>query len=138
MQPIDRSIRKLYEEFKREALRCEPAGIPVLFGEQLYLLPQVFPLKGLKVLRPGLHLGTLKKNRFEPAHALALALKPQEAVHCCLLNAGEAEEYIRGAVFERQGEKGWQLMLGETGRRDGEESLSQGTAEELKTDFSWH
>lgn len=113
MQPIDRGIRKLYEEFEREALRCELAGIPVLFGEQLYLLPQAFPLKGLKVLRPGLHLGTLKKNRFEPAHALALALKPQEAAHCCLLNAGEAEEYIRGAVFERQGEKGWQLMLAE-------------------------
>ena len=31
-------------------------------------------VKGLKVLRPGLHLGTLKKNRFEPTHALALAL----------------------------------------------------------------
>lgn len=111
MQTIDRSIWKLYQEFEREALSCESEGIPVLFGEQLYLLPQAFPLKGLKVLRPGLHLGTLKKNRFEPAHALALALKPREAVRCCSLSVREAEDYIRGAVFERRGEKGWQLML---------------------------
>ncbi len=46
-----------------------------LFGDQLYLLPTHCPsLAGLKVLRPGLHLGTIKKNRFEPAHALSHAL----------------------------------------------------------------
>lgn len=46
------------------------------FGEQLYLAPAETPsLRGLKVLRPGLHLGTVKKNRFEPSHALALFLK---------------------------------------------------------------
>lgn len=39
------------------------------FGDQLYLLPpQMVSLKGLKVLRPGLHIGTIKKNRFEPAY----------------------------------------------------------------------
>lgn len=33
------------------------------FGDQLYLLPpQMVSLKGLKVLRPGLHIGTIKKN----------------------------------------------------------------------------
>lgn len=56
-------------------------GTYLRFGEQLYLGPRDMPaLKGLKVLRPGLHLGTLKKNRFEPSHALALALKPDETV----------------------------------------------------------
>ena len=29
-------------------------------------------IRKLKVLRPGLELGTMKKDRFEPAHALAL------------------------------------------------------------------
>ena len=37
-------------------------------------MPQ-FDLRGIKVLRPGLELGELKKDRFEPAHALALWLK---------------------------------------------------------------
>ncbi len=111
MQTVERNIWKLYKEFEKDSLDCEFEGIPALFGEQLYLLPQAFPLKGLKVLRAGLHLGTVKKNRFEPAHALALALKHQEAVHCCLLNVQEAQEYLKGAVFEKSGEKGWQLML---------------------------
>ncbi len=49
------------------------------FGEQLYSAPDELPsLKGLKVLRPGLHLGTILKNRFEPSHALALFLKKDE------------------------------------------------------------
>ena len=45
------------------------------FGDQLYLAPSDMPnIQGLKVLRPGLHLGTVKKDRFEPGHALALTL----------------------------------------------------------------
>ena len=49
----------------------------IRFGDNLYLAPKDMPgLKGLKVLRPGLHLGEIKKNRFEPSHALALALSP--------------------------------------------------------------
>lgn len=52
------------------------------FGDNLYRMPERMPgVKGLKVLRPGLHLGTLKKNRFEPAHALALALCPKDVKH---------------------------------------------------------
>ena len=37
-------------------------------------------LAGLKIVRPGLHMGTMKKNRFEPSHALALSMKKEEAV----------------------------------------------------------
>lgn len=110
-QAVERNVWKLYKEFEGTFLNRAFEGVPSLFGDQLYLLPQAFPLKGLRVLRPGLHLGTVKRNRFEPAHALALALKPQEAVHCCQLNMQEAEEYLKGAVFEKAGDKGWRLML---------------------------
>ena len=49
------------------------------FGDQLYLLPEVLPDIGkLKIARNGLHLGTFKKNRFEPSFALGLALKPSQ------------------------------------------------------------
>ena len=61
------------------------------FGDNLYRMPERMPgLKGLKVLRPGLHLGTLKKNRFEPAHALALALRPKDVKHVWKLSVEEA------------------------------------------------
>lgn len=67
-------------EFAKEYLNMEKAeGTYLRFGEQLYLGGEDMPsLKGLKVLRPGLHLGTLKKGRFEPSHALALALNKRQ------------------------------------------------------------
>ena len=67
-------------------------------------------VKGLKVLRPGLHLGTLKKNRFEPAHALALALRPEDVKHVWKLSVEEAAAYLKGQTFSAEGEKGWYLI----------------------------
>ena len=85
----------------------------IRFGENIYLVPADMPgLKGLKVLRPGLHLGELKKNRFEPSHALALALSPQVAAHFWNLKADspEAAAYLSGQTFPAEGEKGWYLI----------------------------
>ena len=64
----------------------------------------------MKVLRPGLHLGTLKKNRFEPAHALALALCPEDVKHVWNLSVEEAAAYLKGQTFSAEGEKGWYLI----------------------------
>lgn len=83
------------------------------FGDNLYLAPAGMPaLSGLKVLRPGLHLGELKKNRFEPSHALALAVRPQRAAHTWNLKAGERTvlSYLNGETFPAEGEKGWYLI----------------------------
>lgn len=83
------------------------------FGENLYLVAADLPtLKGLKVLRPGLQLGTFKKKRFEPSHALALALAPGYAAHVWNLEAGSRETaaYLRGETFPAGGEKGWYLI----------------------------
>ena len=90
---------------------CETVFIR--FGENLYLVPAQLPeLKGLKVLRPGLHLGELKKNRFEPSHALALALHPCNAARIWNLGAGgdQAAAYLNGQTFSAEGEKGWYLI----------------------------
>lgn len=55
-------------------------GKLVMFGDQLYRLPDIdVDLKDLKIQRAGLHIGEFKKNRFEPSHSLALALKKSEA-----------------------------------------------------------
>ena len=60
-------------DFARELGIKLPPGRPVLFGQSLYWVPEEMPeLARLKVLRPGLELGEIKKGRFEPAHALAL------------------------------------------------------------------
>ena len=47
--------------------------------EKIYLMPEGLPeLSGLRILRSGLLLGEMKKNRFEPSQALACALKKEE------------------------------------------------------------
>lgn len=106
-----------YQEFARETLKQEQMqqflGSYLTFGEQLYLLPEGMPaVKGLKVLRPGLHLGTIKKNRFEPSHALALAMHAKDACHVAELSAEgrEVRAYINGETFPWEGEKGWYLI----------------------------
>lgn len=105
-----------YLTFCEENLRFPPGGQGsryLRFGDNLYLVPEETPeLKGLKILRPGLHLGELKKNRFEPSHALALALSPEEAVHVWSLRADDptVAAYLNGQTFSAEGEKGWYLV----------------------------
>lgn len=93
---------------------CVPLnGNVINFGDQYYLLPEGTPsLKGLKVLRPGLHLGTLLKNRFEPSHALALWAKPEDVTHVYPLHddLATATSVIAGNTFPATGEKGWYLI----------------------------
>lgn len=107
---------KEYEDFlqfQKENMRIALEGVFLKFGDQLYLAPENMPaLRGLKVLRPGLHLGTMKKNRFEPSHALALALKQDEAVRSLKLTADgpEAKAWLNGMTLAAEGEKGWYLV----------------------------
>lgn len=83
------------------------------FGENIYMIPGEMPsVKGLKVLRTGLCVGALKKNRFEPAHALALALNPGKMKHVMNLDSGDNRvmQYLNGQTFSAGGEKGWYLI----------------------------
>ena len=90
--------------------------VPVSYthlGEQLYSVPEGTPeLSGLRILRPGLHAGTLRPGRFHPSHALALALRTEQAVNHVRLsgNSPEAEAYRRGEVLPGSGPKGWYLI----------------------------
>lgn len=64
------------------------------------------------MLRPGLHLGTIKKNRFEPSHALALALRPSDVRYRYDFPADGAgiKAYLNGQTFPASGDKGWYLI----------------------------
>lgn len=71
------------------------------FGDELYLLPKDLPsLKGIKVLRAGLHLGTRKKNRFEPSHAIAKSLSIQNAKSFYNCSYDDAIRYLHGEVLQ--------------------------------------
>lgn len=85
------------------------------FKDRVYLLPKECPkLDGLKVLRPGLHLGTILKNRFEPGHALAKCLSCYDVKRACILepDGDEAKKYIAGETFNFDGDlPGWYVVF---------------------------
>lgn len=87
-----------------------PPGRPVLFGQSLYWAPPDMPdISGLKVLRPGLELGIVKKDRFEPAHALALWLKDCRNTQSYPAGSREIAAYMHGEVVPSQ-KRGWCLV----------------------------
>ncbi|MEK8126307.1 RsmB/NOP family class I SAM-dependent RNA methyltransferase [Paenibacillus filicis] len=112
------------DSFAGELLEALGSGEPLLFGDQLYWLPAgagagMNPelLRGLKVLRPGLHLAELKKDRAEPSHALALALNRllSELPPHIELTAEQAERYLRGEALQTsQASNGWTLATYES------------------------
>jgi NOL1/NOP2/fmu family ribosome biogenesis protein len=103
-------LPKEWLSFARELGIELPEGRPVMFGQSLYWAPSQMPdIGGLKVLRPGLELGVVKKDRFEPAHALALWLEDCANVHSVPADSREAAAYLHGEVIPSQ-KRGWCLV----------------------------
>jgi NOL1/NOP2/fmu family ribosome biogenesis protein len=87
-----------------------PAGKAVFFGQNLFWAPVEMPeLKGLKVLRPGLELGEVKKDRLQPAHALALWLSVCHHTQSYPADSREIKAYLHGEALPCSS-KGWQLV----------------------------
>ena len=71
-----KKLPKEAEEFLAGVRMDWKNGSFALVKDQLYFLPEgVCAAKGLRYLRTGLSLGTVKKNRFEPSQALAAYLE---------------------------------------------------------------
>lgn len=101
---------KAWESFAKELDITLPEGKAVSFGQSLYWAPMELPeLNRLKVLRPGLELGTERKGRFEPAHALALWLKACAVAESFPPESPEMKAYLHGDVVP-SGKKGWCLV----------------------------
>ena len=103
-------LPKQWTEFAKELGIRLPEGKAVMFGSSLYWAPEELPvLRGLKVLRPGLELGEVKKDRFEPAHALALWLKEAANTQDLAADSQEAKSYLHGDVVP-SANRGWCLV----------------------------
>lgn len=103
-------LPKLWQEFAKSLDITLPKGKALLFGQTLYWVPEEMPeLKGLKVLRPGLELGEVKKDRFEPAHALALWLNSCKNTLSLPADSPEIRAYLHGDVLPCS-QKGWCLV----------------------------
>lgn len=110
MEEPGAALPKAWQSFARETGISLPGENSVTFGDRLFLLPGGAPkLQGLRVLRPGLELGTLKKDRLEPAHALALWLKDCPNKVDFAWDSKEIKRYLHGEVLSGK-TKGWCLV----------------------------
>ena len=110
--------KKLWEEFAGEVLSESGMdrlyGTLFTFGENVYLAPFLMPSTDrLKVMRPGLHLGTMKKGRFEPSHSLALFLRKEDVKnsHDYPSDSKEIKDFTSGLSLTASLDNGWYLIL---------------------------
>lgn len=118
---LDPKQRKEWNEFAQSLFGedipwgMEKASNLRLNGNYLYLYEKEWPdISKLKFERPGLLLGEFKKNRFEPAYALALALHsslvfPERIIQ---VQKSEWQQYAAGNVLAHKEKKknGWYLL----------------------------
>lgn len=74
----------------------------VLKGKVYYIPKNMPDVKGLRILRCGLLMGEIKKNRFEPSQALAMFLKKDEFPNSLSLDCGDERvlKYLKGETIE--------------------------------------
>lgn len=85
--------------------------------ERVYFLPEGPRLPKLRYLRTGLYLGDVKKDRFEPSQALAMALSPDTFRSSISLSSRDVRtlKYLKGETIEVGDlagiqKKGWVLV----------------------------
>lgn len=127
----DKKLLQPYFDFEKKFLKDITFGNFALFGENLYSMPENCPdLSGIKVLRCGLHLGEIKKGRFEPSHSLAMALNKdnvkQHLDYPC--DSEEMLNYLKGEALQTDKDcKGWCLVCS-NGYSVGWTKITDGTA----------
>lgn len=83
-------------------------------GENLFEVPAGAPsVAGLRVVGSGLRLGRDAGNRFEPAHALAMATAVTEMPDSVALAADDprVQRYLQGHPIEAEGRPGWTVVM---------------------------
>lgn len=111
---LDRDQRKLFNDFVSWLMPDYQPHHLLTFGDQLYDLPEgINDLADHRILRPGLHLGTFKKKRFEPALALALTMHPAASQRVIEIDHDQWCHYVHGDTITITDhlQNGWYLLV---------------------------
>ncbi len=120
LREMDRGQAGLWQAFAADVLAAGFAADRFrVRGERLYYVPEEMPECGnLRVVHPGVWFGNFKKDRFEPAHPLALFLKRRQAKNVLDLSSSEEpggrrpplRAYLGGESVPAEGPAGWTLV----------------------------
>jgi NOL1/NOP2/fmu family ribosome biogenesis protein len=102
-----------WQEFAAKVLRVDWSEDRLrVVGDRLYFIASEMPDFGrLRVVHPGVWLGLFKKDRFEPAHPMALFIKPNEIANGVTFasSSPELRAYLRGESIPSE-VTGWAVV----------------------------
>ncbi|UQS81504.1 RsmF rRNA methyltransferase first C-terminal domain-containing protein [Bombilactobacillus folatiphilus] len=102
---------QLWEQFQQQTLRKFVPSQLQIYNDVLYDVALVSKdLTSLHVLRNGLKLGIFKKRRFEPDHALVMALASEQFQKVIDLDAEQFHHFVHGEALilnKSQDYQGW-------------------------------
>ena len=101
-------MEKVFREFEKTVLNTNLSGYVTAFGDKLFLSSYNLDIDKIKVVLPGLFLGTCKKGRFEPSHALCLALSKEDFKST--FDISDCSAYFNGETISSD-KKGWTAVL---------------------------
>ncbi len=108
-------VLRLYRQGVGAALNIEPpeAGLYLSADDHLYLTPMEPALwEGMRVLRSGWWVASLRHGKVNPDHALAMAIRPDEAAESLELTVDDPRlrRYLTGGFWADDGPPGWVLI----------------------------
>lgn len=102
---IDKDVFEFYDSVFVDRVFGERLRIE---GGKIYALPENVPsLGGVSVLRRGVLLGEIKKNRIEPHHCAFMAAKPSDCARSMELGDEMIKKYLHGEEVSARSEKGF-------------------------------
>ena len=104
LKNIPKCVTEFFESTFYDTSMLENA---LLQKDKLYILPEDTPdLKGVGVIRGGVFAGEVRKNYFEPAHALFMAEKPENIRQVVNLTLSDerVKKYLHGEEISVEGE----------------------------------
>lgn len=115
---VSKADLEVLEEFLQNiSMDLDRSLIEVKEQSAYYMPKYARPMKGIRFLRTGLLLGEIKKNRFEPSQALAMALKSNQFASTLNFSAQDARviKYLKGETLDVSDIQvnhmaGWQLV----------------------------
>jgi len=109
-----KKIRNTGFESFMKLIRDDSAQRYELIKDRIYRLPQnTIDSHGVRTVRSGLYMGSVKNDRFEPSSALAFALKAEQFENVLNLEADDirTEKYLRVETIRDENTKdGWVLV----------------------------
>lgn len=110
---VNREKPEIFKAFEEENLNVKYEGNFKVRKDRLYLETSFKEdVTKMKIVRNGLYLGEIKKNRFEPSQASAMAMKAENFKR--VINFSYDDEnvirYLKGETISVEGEKGLRLI----------------------------